>query len=385
MAQPGPLRVRVVEVVRETADAHSLVLEPADGDRGRFGYRPGQFLTVRIPGGREGGAARCYSLSSSPACDEKLKVTVKRVPGGHGSNWICDHVTEGDVLEVLRPSGAFTPRTLDGDLLLLAAGSGITPVMSILKSCLHAGTGSAVLVYANRDEKSVIFRDELAALAREHADRLAVLHWLESVQGLPTAAGLAAVAGPYAGREAFVCGPGPFMDLAVEALTGLGVPPERVRTERFTSLTADPFTARPASGALAPDVPAPAAPVSDAPVSGLTEASSPAAVPAPGSAGPTGPARTAEAADVEVELDGRTRTVAWPRGARLLDVLLDAGLDAPYSCREGSCSACACVLVEGEVAMERNQVLDDRDLADGLILACQALPVSERLRITYDA
>ncbi|GGK84451.1 3-ketosteroid-9-alpha-hydroxylase reductase subunit [Planomonospora parontospora subsp. parontospora] len=397
MAQPGPLRVRVVEVIRETADAHSLVLEPADGDRGRFGYRPGQFLTIRIPTGREGGTARCYSLCSSPACDEKLKVTVKRVPGGHGSNWICDHVTEGDVLEVLRPSGAFTPRTLDGDLLLLAAGSGITPVMSILKSCLHAGTGSAVLVYANRDENSVIFREELAALAREHAGRLAVLHWLESVQGLPTAAGLAAVAGPYAGREAFVCGPGPFMDLAVEALTGLGVPPERVRTERFTSLTADPFTARPAPGAPAPGAPAPAAPalgvpasaapVSDALVSGLTEASSPVAVPAPGSAGPAGPARTAEAAEVEVEveLDGRTRTVAWPRGARLLDVLLDAGLDAPYSCREGSCSACACVLVEGEVEMERNQVLDDRDLADGLILACQAVPVSERLKVTYDA
>jgi 3-ketosteroid 9alpha-monooxygenase subunit B len=352
MAQPGPLRVRVVEVVRETADAHSLVLEPADGDRGRFGYRPGQFLTIRIPAGREGGTARCYSLCSSPVCDEKLKVTVKRVPGGHGSNWICDHVTEGDVLEVLRPSGTFTPRTLDGDFLLLAAGSGITPVMSILKSCLHAGTGSAVLVYANRDENSVIFRDELAALAREHADRLAVLHWLESVQGLPTAAGLAAVAGPYAGREAFVCGPGPFMDLAVAALTGLGAPPERVRTERFTSLATDPFTARPA-----PAAPAPAAE-------------------------PSGPARPAE---VEVELDGETRTVPWPRGERLLDVLLDAGLDAPYSCREGSCSACACVLVEGEVAMEHNQVLDDRDLADGLILACQAVPVSERLRITYDA
>ncbi|GAA3158853.1 ferredoxin--NADP reductase [Planomonospora alba] len=360
MTPPGPLRVRVVEVIRETADAHSLVLEPADGDRDRFGYRPGQFLTVRIPAAGEGWAARCYSLCSSPACDEKLKVTVKRVAGGHGSNWICDHVAEGDVLEVLRPSGTFTPRTLDGDLLLLAAGSGVTPVMSILKSCLYAGTGSVALVYANRDENSVIFRDELAALAREHAGRLTVIHWLESVQGLPTAETLAALAGPYAGREAFVCGPEPFMDRAAEALAALGTPPGRVHVERFTSLTGDPF----ADPAPAPD-PAPAA----------------------GSAEPVAAAGDGgeRAGEVEVELYGEVRTLPWPRGRRLLDVLLEAGLDAPFSCREGSCSACACVLLEGEVTLAANQVLDARDLADGLILGCQAIPVSERVKVTYDA
>ncbi len=333
--------MRVIEVIRETAEAHSLVLEPADGDHARFGYRPGQFLTIRVPTTREGGAARCYSLSSSPVCDEKLKVTVKRTPGGYASNWICDNVTEGDVLEVLRPSGTFTPASLDEDLLLLAGGSGVTPVMSILKSCLRAGTGAVTLLYANRDEKSVIFRDELVALAAEYGERLTVVHWLESVQGLPTEAGLATLARPYAGREAFVCGPGPFMDLATRTLERLGVP--RVNVERFESLATDPFT-----GSVAP-----------------IDAS--------------GPAST-----VEVELDGETRTVAWPRSNRLLDVLLAAGMDAPYSCREGSCSACACVLLEGEVTMERNTVLDRQDLADGLILSCQAIPVSERLKVTYD-
>ncbi|MGW0688397.1 2Fe-2S iron-sulfur cluster-binding protein [Streptomyces sp. NPDC002754] len=339
------LTVRVVEVVRETADAHSLVLEPADAPEEQLTYRPGQFLTVRVPTERAGGAARCYSLCSSPLRDDKLKITVKRTANGYGSNWICDHVVEGDTLDVLRPAGTFTPDTLQEDLLLLAAGSGITPVMSILKSCLHAGTGSVTLLYANRDEHSVIFRSELVALAEEFGERLTVLHWLESVQGLPTGPALRALAAPYTGRRTFVCGPGPFMELATTTLTDMGVPADRVRVERFTSLTGDPFAA-------------PTTPTEDEPP------------------GPVG--------EIEVELDGDTRTLPWPGGRKLLDVLLAAGLEAPYSCREGNCSACTCRLVEGEVAMERNEVLDDRDVADGYVLACQALPLSERIRITYD-
>ncbi|MDI3422178.1 ferredoxin--NADP reductase [Streptomyces luteolus] len=348
MTSRTPLTVRVVKVVKETADAHSLVLEPADGSADKFRYKPGQFLTVRVPSEREGGSvARCYSLCSSPMRDDHLKVTVKRTADGYGSNWICDRVTEGDVLEVLRPAGTFTPDSLDEDLLLCAAGSGITPVMSILSSCLHAGTGSVTLLYANRDEQSVIFRDELAALCREYGERLTIVHWLESVQGLPTRTAIQALTRPYAGHRAFVCGPGPFMELTTEALTRVGLPADRMTLERFTSLTSDPFTA-------------------------------PESAPEPeGESG--GPAGT-----VEVELDGDTRSLAWPRESRLLDVLLAAGLDAPYSCREGNCSACACVVVEGEAAMARNEVLDAADLADGLLLACQALPVSDRLRITYD-
>lgn len=330
------MRVRVTEVVRETADAHSLVLEPMDG---RFEYLPGQFLTVRIPS-TEDSVARCYSLCSSPHCDEPARITVKRTAGGYGSNWLVDNAVEGTVLEVLRPSGTFTPRSLDADVLLLAAGSGITPVLSILKSCLRAGSGHVTLVYANRDERSVIFRDDLLRLAKEHPDRLTVLHWLESVQGLPAEAGLRALTAPYRDREAFLCGPGPFMDLASTVLNGLGV--ESVTVERFTSITGDPFAA------VAVDE--------------------------------SGPASM-----VEVELDGETRTLRWPRENALLDVLLAAGLDAPFSCREGACSACACVLVRGEVDLAHNEVLDDRDLADGLILACQARPRTDEVKVTYEA
>ncbi|MFI0367814.1 2Fe-2S iron-sulfur cluster-binding protein [Actinomadura sp. 1N219] len=335
------LKARVVDVVRETADAHSLVLEPAEGDRDRFSYRPGQFLTVRVPA-EDGWAARCYSLCSSPLTDDRLKVTVKRVDGGLGSNWICDNVTAGDVLEVLRPAGTFTPSSLDDDLLLVAGGSGITPVMSILKSCLAGGTGRVALLYANRDERSVIFAEELRALTEAHPDRLTVVHLLESVQGLPTPATVRSLAHPYTGRQAFVCGPEIFMDLVTDTFTDLGM---RVHVERFFSLENDPFEEPEAPDDLA--------------------------------AG-------GEVGEIEVEMDGETRTVPWPKSERLLDALLRAGVDAPFSCREGNCSACACVALEGEVTLDANAVLDGQDLAEGLILACQARPVTDRLKITYD-
>ncbi|MGI5164091.1 2Fe-2S iron-sulfur cluster-binding protein [Spirillospora sp. CA-253888] len=330
-----PRALTVAEVVRETADAHSLVFDATPDE---LPYRPGQFLTLRLPDG----AARCYSLASSPHTGERLKVTVKRVPGGRASNWICDNVAAGTVLEALPPGGTFTPRELDGDLLLLAAGSGITPVMSVLTSALLAG-GRVTLVYANRDESSVIFAAALRDLAAAHPGRLTAVHWLESVQGLPTETALtgllAGLRGGVAGTEAFVCGPAGFMEAATAALTGLGV--ARVRTERFRSLTEDPFAA-------------------PAPVTGEA------------------------AARVEVDLDGEVSEHDWPGEARLLDVLLAAGRDAPFSCREGACSACACRILEGEVKMLTNDVLDEADLADGWVLACQSVPLSERVRVTYE-
>lgn len=336
------LQVRVVEVVRETADAHSLVLEPVDGST--LSYRPGQFLTLSIPTDRDGGAARCYSLSSSPALEEKAKVTVKRTIDGYASNWICDHVVAGTVLDVLKPSGTFTPKHLDDDFLLFAGGSGITPVLSILKTALHSGTGSVALVYANRDPDSIIFRDELGALSDAYGERLTVVHWLESVDGLPSAAGVAAAVAEHGNRQSFICGPGPFMDLVSSALADAGVPNDHVHVERFTSLHNDPFHEA---------------------VVVIEEG--------------------AASSEVEVTLDGDTRSVPWPEGNRLLDVLLAAGIEAPFSCREGACSACACVLLEGQVDLENNEVLDATDLADGLILACQATARSERLKVTYDA
>jgi 3-ketosteroid 9alpha-monooxygenase subunit B len=231
--------LRVVGVVEETADARSISFAVPDGDR--FGYRPGQFLTLAVPSEQTGVAARCYSLSSSPVDGGPLTITVKRTPDGYASNWVCDHLRVGATIRALPPSGIFTPASLDADLLLLAAGSGITPVISIVRTALAVGAGRLVLLYANRDERSVIFGGELARLAAERPDRLLVVHWLESVQGLPTQAQLAAFAAPYASYDAFVCGPAPFMRTAVAALKELGFPRERRHQEKFVSLGGNPF------------------------------------------------------------------------------------------------------------------------------------------------
>jgi 3-ketosteroid 9alpha-monooxygenase subunit B len=338
-------RLRVVEVVEETSDARSVVFSVPAELADRYAYRPGQFLTLRlrIPGSANSSLARCYSLSSSPH-EGRFAVTVKRVADGRGSNWICDHVTVGMELEALPPAGTFTPRSLDDDMAFFAAGSGITPVISIIRAALAQGRGRLTLVYANRDEQSVIFGAELRELAAAHPGRLLVVHWLESLQGLPTQAALAELARPFGAREHFVCGPAPFMDAVTHALRDLGVPRKRTHLERFVSLDGDPFTS-------APEV----------------------------------AAAEGTAARLQVELDGEQHAIAWPPGTKLLDLLRDAGLDAPFSCRQGSCGACACRVTGGEVKMLRNEVLDGTDLDEGWILGCQALPVSDEVTVTFDA
>ncbi|MFE4637952.1 2Fe-2S iron-sulfur cluster-binding protein [Streptomyces sp. NPDC056773] len=330
------LLVRVTDRIQETPEAVSLVLDA------ELPYRPGQFLTVRVPGG----AARCYSLAGSPHAGDPLRITVKRVPGGVGSGWLCQEVRIGDELEILPPAGTFTPPDLDRDLLLVAGGSGITPVLSVAKSALLAGAGHVALVYANRDPGAVIFRDELWGLAEEHPGRLTVVHWLETLQGLPTAPQLGPLLAPYAGRETYLCGPAPLMDAAEAAVRSAGGAGRAIHRERYFSLSGDVF--------------APAEAV-------------PATSPAPGGG-----------ATAEVEFEGAVHTVDWPAGTPLLDALLDAGVSAPYSCREGACSACCCRVLEGEVKMVRNEVLDPEDLAEGYVLACQALPLGDRIRISYD-
>jgi 3-ketosteroid 9alpha-monooxygenase subunit B len=204
------LELEVADVVVETEDARSLVFAVPNGPDGpaipadRLRYAPGQFLTLRVPSDRTGSVARCYSLCSSPFTDDALTVTVKRTAGGYASRWLCENARPGMRIHVLAPSGTFVPKTLDNDFLLLAAGSGITPIMSICKSALAQGSGHVVLVYANRDDRSVIFGQALRELAAKFPDRLTVVHWLESLQGLPSAAALMRLAAPYTDRHAFI-------------------------------------------------------------------------------------------------------------------------------------------------------------------------------------
>ena len=182
MSSPRYHALKVRSVVQETGDSRSIVFDVPAELSTSFAYRPGQFLTLRLPvNGRR--LLRCYSMSSAPGIDPQLQVTVKQVAGGLASNWLCSQVKAGDSIEVMAPAGVFTPRSLTGDLLLFGGGSGITPVYSILRSALKQGTGRIRLIYANRDERSVIFGKELAELGRTHPDRLQVIHWLDSVQG----------------------------------------------------------------------------------------------------------------------------------------------------------------------------------------------------------
>jgi 3-ketosteroid 9alpha-monooxygenase subunit B len=360
-------RLQVAKVVAETHDAVSIEFEVPAELTAVFAYRPGQFLTVRVPSDRTGSVARCYSLCSAPHEDGPLRVAVKRTVDGYASNWLCDNAAPGMEIDVLVPAGIFTPKSVDADLLLFAGGSGITPVLSILKTVLETGTGKVALVYANRDSASVIFASHLAELGRRFGDRLVVLHWLESLQGLPSVPQLAALAAPYSAREVFVCGPGPFMDAVAAAMTGLGLTRRRIHIEKFRSLPRNPFEVE-----AAKEEAEERAVLAEAEGTEAGDAET-----GPGVAGP-------EAGTVTVELDGVTRELAWPADKRLLDVMLDAGLNAPYSCREGACSACACRILEGEVELVNNEVLDQEDLDDGLILACQSLRRTEKVHITYE-
>lgn len=353
----------VLDVVEETADAVSVVLDLTPEAADHFTYKPGQFLTVAVPSDRTGIAARCYSLSSSPADEGPLTITVKRTAEGYASNWIADHLSPGDTLRVLPPSGIFTPADLDADLLLFAGGSGVTPIISIVRTALARGTGRIVVFYANRDEQSVIFAQEWARLSAEHPDRLQVVHWLESLQGLPSQAQLKAFAADHATYDAFCCGPAPFMKSVSLALRELDFPRERRHQEKFVSLGGNPF------GDVA-EIARVEHELEDADADEPDEQSGPLLA--------TGPVK------IEVELDGDEHTFDdWMPGTTLLEHLEAKGLDAPFSCREGNCSACACRILDGEVAMRHNEVLDAEDLAEGIRLACQSDPVTDTVRITY--
>jgi 3-ketosteroid 9alpha-monooxygenase subunit B len=339
--------LRVSAVIDETPDAKSFVFEVPPALADTFRYRPGQFLTLRLPvAGRH--VPRCYSMSSAPAVDSAPRVTVKRVLSGRGSNWLCDQVRVGDCLEVLAPAGVFTPPTLDGDFLLLGGGSGITPVFAILRSALLLGRGRIFLVYANRDERSVIFRDELKALAGAHPARLQVVHWLDSVQGMPSVAQLAELARPFRHAQAFICGPAPFMDATVAALQALEMAAEQIHVERFASLPDEEDTAALKTAAAA------AAPVS-----------------------------AIEQANIEIMLDGQLHRITCQGQQTLLDAAFAAGLHLPHSCQAGLCASCMCQVQEGAVTLRHNEVLDKKDLAKSWTLACQAVPASALVRVKF--
>lgn len=348
---PEHPRLRVREVIIETDDAHSIVLEVPAALKEQFVYRPGQFLTFRIPSDLTGSVARSYSLSSTPGIDEHLKITVKRTPDGYGSHWMCENVQVGDDLTVLPPSGVFTPQSLDDDFILFAAGSGITPIISILKSALQFGTGRVRLVYANRSADAVIFDNELRDLVAAHGERLDLRHWFDAEQGFLNTDRIVEFTAAMASATAFMCGPAPFMNIVAEGLASAAFSRDRVHREVFLSYTNDPFVM--------------AKPVAD---SGIND---------------EGNSECGDNAQATVHIDGATHEISWPRSCSLIDALLSRSIDVPYSCRSGECGSCAANIVSGEVNMLNSEILDPQDIADGYILGCQSRPVSDVIEIQF--
>lgn len=317
-------KLRVREVICETPDAASFVLEPP------FEYTAGQFITFRL---RIDGDVllRSYSMSSAPAVDADFKVTVKRVPGGVVSNWLIDNLRPGDTIETTQPTGVFCLPDGDDPLVAFAAGSGITPVISILKT---VGTRSARLLYANRDRDSIIFADELAALSD-----VDVVHRLDVEDGFITADDVRPFVTADPGTEYFICGPGPFMDIVEGTLLETGVDPSRIHIERFT----------PAEAPAILDV-------------------EPAT----------------EATVVTVEVDGKTETTQQRPGMTILQTARQTGLSPPSSCESGSCATCMARLVDGQVQMRVNNALTDDEVAEGWILTCQSVPTTPAVHVIYE-
>ncbi len=334
----GMYALRVAEVVRETADASSFVFHVPEDLSEKYAYRAGQFLTFRVE--LDGVAhLRSYSMSSSPLVDERMRVTVKRVAGGVVSNWMNDVLAPGDELVATVPSGSFVVDGGAGEIVAFAGGSGITPVLSIIKTVLAGSARRVRLLYANRDRDSVIFGAELADLKERYGDRISLAFHYDCDSGHLGRETVRAFLGTCDDAEFFVCGPEPFMDRVQGALAGAGVEASRVRVERFT----------PASGDDADPEPGAAPPVS-----------------------------------VSIRL-GRQSVTGEPRpGSTLLQAARALGLRPPSSCETGSCATCMARVVEGTAVMRNNEALTPEEVGEGWVLTCQAVPTSPSVRVIYE-
>ncbi|GAA3908152.1 phenylacetate-CoA oxygenase/reductase subunit PaaK [Sphingomonas limnosediminicola] len=350
--------LKVAEIVPETAEANSIRFEIPEELREVFRFRAGQHLTLRATiNGEE--VRRNYSLCTAPA-DGDWMVTVKRIGGGLFSNWVGDQLKAGDTVEVMVPHGSFTTDFTGvgkRHLVGIAGGSGITPVMSLIKTLLREEPESRfTLLYGNRDSSSVIFLETLAGLKDKHLGRLEIYHFLDQEeQDIDLFNGMLnrerleeaiALLVPNAVDVDgwFICGPGPMMDAAEGALLDRNIPKERIHIERFT---AD----RPA-GAVAKEM-----------AQLQTQA-----------AGVT----------VAVTLDGRTRRVPFTAG-NILDSAREAGLPAPFACKAGVCATCRARVTKGKVEMAVHYGLTDEEVAEGYVLTCQSVPVGDGVAVDYDA
>ncbi len=350
--------LRIAEVRREIDDAVSLRFELPDDLRETFRFTPGQYLTLRSAFDGED-IRRNYSICVAPH-EQELRVAIKQMAGGRFSTFANRTLAPGDVIEVLPPAGSFT-WTFDparrATYAGFAAGSGITPILSLLKTALWAEPGSSfVLLYGNRGSNSIMFLEELAELKNRFMERLQIYHFLSEEEedvalfnGRLDSGKIAQVfeslVDPKAIDAAFICGPGPMMDAVEAGLVAAGVPDERILVERFT---AGPLSASQIAAARVLE-------------------------------------QQAEGLKVQVTLEGRRRTLVFDADkGSILENARAAGLPAPFACKAGVCATCRARLVSGEIRMKVNYGLSEEEVAQGYVLTCQAVPLTDGVVLDYD-
>lgn len=350
--------IRVSDVIRETTDASTIVLDIPEHLKSNFNYQAGQYLTLSLTlNGQE--ARRAYSFSSSPYADDKPAITVKKVADGLVSPYINEGLKPGDTLQIMPPMGKFTlmpDATKSAHYLLFGGGSGITPIMSILKTVLLKEPNSKVsLVYANRNEASIIFQKQLNQLKEENSDRLTIYHSLEEAGSIPTFFNGRPSVQEYqritqeiqqesAVDSFYICGPVGMMDAVKSALLGLGSASEKIHTEYFTSPTNQNISK----------------PVveEEVPFTGTAEAT--------------------------ILFGGQTFEIQIPKGVTVLEAAKDQNVDPPYACQMGVCTTCRAKMLEGKVEMDEREGLSDSEIEEGYVLTCQSHPKTAKIKLIYE-
>jgi len=350
-----PLRVAAIEPL--TADSVAVTFDVPEDLRADYAFTQGQHITVRTELAGDD-VRRNYSICS-PVSSGVLRIAVKRLPGGAFSEHALDSLGVGDVLDVMTPSGRFFTELdpeHDKHYVCVAAGSGITPVLSIVATTLETEPRSRVtLVYANRTHKTVMFLEEVEDLKDRYRERLHLVHVLSREPGeSPLLSGridadrltrlLASVVPGERIDEWFLCGPYGMVTEARSVLAAAGVADRAVHTELFHVDAAPPPVRRP-----------------DAASGGDTDA------------------------EITITLDGRSSSFRMGRGERVLDAALRVRGELPYACKGGVCSTCRAKVVSGAVTMARNYALEPDELAAGYVLTCQSSPVTDHLTVDYDA
>ncbi len=345
--------LKVIKVVKETQDALTIYFKQPFFSK--IKYLPGQYLTLlmNVDGKVE---RRCYSLNSAPNVDKQVSITVKRIKDGKVSNYIFENIKEGSKVKVLYPMGNFTIKT-DADnerhVILMGAGSGITPLMSILKSVLHEERKSVIsLFYGNRDEESIIFNEELKKLKAEYNGRMNLVHILEKPGDFEDC---------YKGRversqvpellkkvprysfgltQCYICGPSGMMIEAEEGLKNAGIPEENIHIEKFTAPPPSAEEVK-AEGAFL------------------------------------------ENREIKVILKGKEMFVPVKANRTILDAVLDKGIKVPYVCMDGICGSCKAECMSGELFMRKGHVLTKEEEAAKMVLPCICKPLTNNVVIKY--